>query len=145
MRYFGRGIAQTGHFAIGDSPRFKIGHLRRTCRARERRPLLSPLESAVMRAVAGARGRGPSVHRSCLPDAPVGYASGVKDFQPFLCVALVLSALRVSLVIDPVSAAAPILTAPDRRASPHRVTPRKDIHRYRDGGGGRPATSPTRK
>src|SRR3989442_4937803 len=86
-----------------------------------------------MRAVAGARGRGPSVHRSCLPDAPVGYASGVKDFQPFLWVALVLSALSAPFVIDPVSAAAPILTMPDRRAIPQLVTREKDIIRYGTG------------
>src|SRR2546428_5864764 len=63
----------------------------------------------------------------------MGYASGVKDCQPFLCVALVLSALSVSLVIDPVSAAAPILTAPDRRAIPQLVTREKDIIRYGTG------------
>src|SRR5256712_6945961 len=63
----------------------------------------------------------------------MGYASGVKDFQSFLLVALVLSALSVSLVIDPVSAAAPILTAPDRRAIPQLVTREKDIIRYGTG------------
>ena len=71
--------------------------------------------------------------RLCLPDAPVGYASGVKDFQPFLWVALVLSALSAPFIIDPVSAAAPILTMPDRRAIPQLVTREKDIIRYGTG------------
>jgi len=50
-----------------------------------------------------------------------------------LWVALVLSALSAPLVIGPVLAAGPILTAPDRRAIPQLVTRENDTIRYGTG------------
>src|SRR5438046_10575864 len=62
-----------------------------------------------------------------LPGALLGYASGVKDFRPFLSVALVLIALRAALLIGPASAASPIIAMPDRRDIPHRATRDPDV------------------
>src|SRR5438309_9535690 len=50
-----------------------------------------------------------------LPGALLGYASGVRDFRPFLSVALVLIALSAALLVGPVFAASPFLAVPVRR------------------------------
>src|SRR2546427_13091799 len=47
-----------------------------------------------------------------LPGALLGYASGVKDFRPFLSVAPVLISLSAGLVLSAALAAAPILPMP---------------------------------
>src|SRR5439155_480774 len=67
------------------------------------------------------------------PDAPVGYASGVKDFRPFLSVALVLIALSAALLIGPAFAASLVLAMPDRRGIPQLVTRERDVIRYGTG------------
>jgi len=68
-----------------------------------------------------------------LPGALLGYASGVKDFRPFLSVALVLIALSAALLIGPAFAASPILAMPDRRGIPQLVTRERDVIRYGTG------------
>lgn len=68
-----------------------------------------------------------------LPDAPVGYASGVKGSRSLAWVALGLGALSAALLIGPAFAASPILTIPDRRAIPQLVTHERDVIRYGTG------------
>src|SRR5207245_7709317 len=68
-----------------------------------------------------------------LPGALLGYASGVKDFRPFLSVALGLIELSAALLLGPSFAASPILAMPDRRGIPQLATRERAVIRYGPG------------